>query len=113
MHSEQELTLYDLAVEVRRRDGRDFVCGHKEGPAFRVVGEDIVFDQPGAFSLYALAALLPLLPAKQRALDDVDWIASDTDVACPDAACGAVFRIRRTARRGFPPEPPNTRSATS
>ena len=108
MPKDRELTLYDLTVEVRCREGRSFVCGHKEGPAFRVVGEDVVFDQPSAFSLYALASLLPLLPAKQRALEAADWMAADTDIACPDAACGAVFRIRRTARSTFPRETPNT-----
>jgi uncharacterized repeat protein (TIGR04076 family) len=103
-----EVTLFDLEVDVRCREGRVFVCSHEEGRAFRVVGENLVFDKPGSFSLYALAALLPLLPAKQRTGPEGDWMAADTDIACPDAACGAVFRIRRAGKTAFRREPPNT-----
>ena len=106
MTVEKEFTLYDLTVGVHRREDRPFACGHREGHAFRVSGEDIIFDQPGAFSLYALAALLPLLPGMQRATDAADWMSLDTDVACPDANCGAVFRIRRTGRSTFPAATP-------
>jgi uncharacterized repeat protein (TIGR04076 family) len=111
MTVEKEFMLYDLTVEVHRREGRPFACGHAEGPAFRVSGEDIIYDQPGAFSLYALAALIPLLPGMQRALDTADWMSADTDVACPDANCGAVFRIRRTGRSTFPAATPDTPTA--
>lgn len=107
--SDEDVVLFDLSVEVRRREDRPFVCSHEEGLAFRVVGENLLFDQP-AFSLYALAAILPLLPAKQRTAVDADWMAQDTDIACPDAACGAVFRIRRTGRTTFKRESPNTES---
>jgi uncharacterized repeat protein (TIGR04076 family) len=108
---DEDVVLFDLSVEVLRREGRPFVCSHEEGPAFRVVGENLVFDQPASFSLYALAAFLPLLPAKQRSAIAGDWIALDTDIACPDAACGAVFRIRRTGQTAFKPETPNTGSS--
>lgn len=103
-----DVTLFDLDVDVRCREGRAFVCSHEEGRAFRVVGENIVFDRPGAFSLYALAALLSLLPAKQRPAEAGDWMAADTDIACPDAACGAVFRISRAGTSTFRREAPNT-----
>lgn len=49
--------------------------------------------------MYALAALLPFLPAKQRVLHENDWMTSDTDIACPDPNCGAMFRISRTGTR--------------
>ena len=61
-----EFTLYDLRVEVVLRPGGVFVCGHREGEAFRVAGEDLVFNTGASVSFYALAALLPLLAAKQR-----------------------------------------------
>ena len=48
-----------------------------------------------------LAALLPLLPAKQRMTENNDWMTTDTDVACPDPNCGARFRITRTGTRIF------------
>jgi uncharacterized repeat protein (TIGR04076 family) len=48
-----------------------------------------------------LAALLPLLPAKQRITDPNDWMSSDAEVACPDPNCPTRFRITRTGRRRF------------
>lgn len=93
--------LYDLAVEVVLRPGSEFVCDHQEGLAFRVVGEDLIFEQPARFSMYALATLLPYLPAKQRPTDANDWMTTDTDIACPDPNCGALFRITRTDRSTF------------
>ena len=92
--------LYDLKVETRR-GRRPFVCAHRAGDSFLVVGENLVFPAGGAFSLYSLSALLPLLPAKQRPTHANDWITTDTDIACPDPNCGAVFRITRVGRRTF------------
>jgi uncharacterized repeat protein (TIGR04076 family) len=51
------------------------------------------------FCLYALAAVLPLLPAKQRALDADDWLSQDSLVACPDPDERLIMRIERIARR--------------
>jgi uncharacterized repeat protein (TIGR04076 family) len=92
--------LYDLRVEVVAT-GRPMVCSHREGDWFAVEGENLRFPDRQAFSLYALAALLPLLPAKQRVTDANDWMTTDTDIACPDPHCGARFRITRTAVRTF------------
>ena len=47
----------------------------------------------------ALSALLPLLPAKQRPLDENDWMLSDSLIACPDPNCGARFQITRIRKR--------------
>lgn len=33
--------------------------------------------------------------------DPNDFISTDTDVACPDPNCGALFRIIRTKKRIF------------
>ncbi len=93
-------TLYDLKVETRK-GRRPFVCSHRAGDSFLVVGENLVFPAGGTFSLYALSALLPLLPAKQRPTHANDWMTTDTDIACPDPSCGAVFRITRAGRRTF------------
>jgi uncharacterized repeat protein (TIGR04076 family) len=93
--------LYDLEVETLLRPGGEFVCGHRQGAAFRVVGEDLVFDAPSRFSMYALAALLPHLPARQRDMGSNDWMTTDTDIACPDPNCGAIFRIHRRGRSTF------------
>ena len=55
----------------------------------------------GRFSLYALSAILPLLPAKERVTAAADWMTTDALIACPDPNCGARFRIRRTRKRIF------------
>ncbi len=93
-----EFTLYDLKVEVVATE-RPMVCSHKAGDYFLVEGENLVFPQTHSFSMYALAALLPLLPAKQRPLREQDWMLSDSLIACPDPNCGAKFRITRIRKR--------------
>ena len=92
--------LYDLKVEVIGSD-KPMVCSHNVGDSFLVIGENLVFEQTNAFSLYALSALLPLLPAKQRVLQQNDWMLSDSVIACPDPNCGGRFRITRTGIRTF------------
>ena len=92
--------LYDLKVEVVATE-RPMVCGHRPGDYFLVQGEDLVFPEANRFSMYALSALLPLLPAKQRPLQGNDWMLSDSLIACPDPNCGARFRITRQGKRLF------------
>ena len=93
-------TLYDLRVEVVAGPG-PMVCNHRVGDYFELSGEDLSLPAGQTFPIYPLAALLPLLPAKQRRTDARDWMTTDTDVACPDPNCGAIFRITRTAERTF------------
>jgi len=45
------------------------------------------------FCLYALQAVLPLLPAKQRPLEDGDWLKTAQHVICPDPAGNVIMRI--------------------
>ena len=99
--ADDRFTLHDLRVEVVAT-GRPMVCDHREGEYFLVIGEKLVFPEGGrrSFPMYPLAALLPLLPAKQRDTADNDWI-PDAEVACPDPHCGARFRITRVGRRSF------------
>ena len=97
---DDEFVLYDLRVEVVNTD-KPMVCGHRAGDYFLVEGENLVFPETRRFSMYALSALLPLLPAKQRPLQRNDWMLSDCLIACPDPNCGARFRITRTGKRRF------------
>ena len=92
--------LYDLKVEVVGKQST-FVCSHTVGDYFEVQGENILFPKGQGFSLYALAALLPLIPAKQRQTHPHDWMTTDTDIACPDPHCGARFRISRMKKSTF------------
>lgn len=87
-------TLYDLRVEVVATE-RPMVCNHKAGDWFELVGENLRFPPGQSFPLYPLAAILPLLPAKQRVTHPNDWMTTDAEIACPDPHCGGRFRITR------------------
>lgn len=91
---DDKFTLFNLKVEVVATD-RPMVCSHHAGDYFLVIGENLVFPETNSFSMYALSALLPLLPAKQRSLHPNDWMLSDSLIACPDPNCGAKFAITR------------------
>ena len=98
--ADDEFELWDLRVEVVG-DPEAMVCEHIPGEYFDVVGENIVFGGPQSFSLYAMSAILPLLPAKQRMTHAHDWMTTDAEIACPDPNCGARFRIIRTGISTF------------
>jgi uncharacterized repeat protein (TIGR04076 family) len=76
-------------------------CGAKPGDYFELKGEMLHLPAGQGFSIYSLAALLPLLPAKQRPTDPNDWMTTDAEVACPDPHCPTRFRITRTGKRRF------------
>ncbi len=93
--------LYDLRVEVVAPPGSKLYCGAKVGDHFELKGEMLHLPPGQSFSIYSLAALLPLLPAKQRATHPNDWMSTDAEVACPDPNCPGRFRITRTGKRHF------------
>jgi uncharacterized repeat protein (TIGR04076 family) len=95
-----EFVLYDLRVEVVAGE-RPMVCNHQVGDYFELSGENLRFPPGQTFPLYPLAALLPLLPAKQRETAPADWMTTDMEIACPDPYCGGRFRIVRTGRTTF------------
>jgi uncharacterized repeat protein (TIGR04076 family) len=98
---QETFELYDLRVEVTGPSGVTIYCGAKLGDYFELQGEMLKLPPGQGFSLYSLAALLPLLPAKQRITDPNDWMSTDAEVACPDPNCPTRFRITRTGRRRF------------
>ena len=94
-----EMHLYDLRVTVERIEGRS-VCGLEVGDYFEVTESSRVRIPEGRhFCLYALSAVLPLLPAKQRRLPDSDWLEQDSLVSCPDPDERVVMRIERIGER--------------
>lgn len=93
--------LYDLRVEVVAPAGARLLCGAKAGDHFELHGEMLHMPPGQGFSIYSLAALLPLLPAKQRPTHPNDWMTTDAEVACPDPNCPSRFRISRLGRRRF------------
>jgi uncharacterized repeat protein (TIGR04076 family) len=99
--ADDSFALYDLRVEVTAPEGGTIHCGAKPGDHFELRGEMLHLPPGQGFSIYSLAALLPLLPAKQRPSDPNDWMTSDAEVACPDPNCSTRFRIRRLGLRRF------------
>ena len=98
-----EYELYDLRVEViSSNDDRPMVCQHRLGDYFTVTDDDLIEFPPGVrFPIYSLAALLPLLPAKQRETHKNDWMTTDAIIACPDPNCGGSFRITRGEKKVY------------
>jgi uncharacterized repeat protein (TIGR04076 family) len=93
------MELYDLRVTVERIEGRS-VCGLRVGDYFELTESSRVRIPEGRhFCIYALQAVLPLLPAKQRRLPDDDWLEQESLVCCPDPEERLVMRIERIGKR--------------
>ena len=72
------------------------VCQHLLGDYFTVTDDDPHRIPPGVrFPMFSLAAILPLLPAKQRNPQERDWMTTDAIIACPDPNCGGRFNYSR------------------
>ncbi|RSL74082.1 hypothetical protein CEP53_000446 [Fusarium sp. AF-6] len=93
--------LFDLRVEVVCPPGKKILCGAKEGDHFTLKGEMLHLPPSQGISIYSLAAVLPLLPAKQRPTSQNDWMTTDTLIACPDPNCPSQLRIVREGIRIF------------
>jgi uncharacterized repeat protein (TIGR04076 family) len=93
------MRLYDIRVTVERIEGRS-VCGLAVGDYFEVTESSRIRIPEGRhFCIYALQAVLPLLPAKQRRLPDDDWLEQESLVCCPDPEERLVMRIERIGQR--------------
>ena len=89
------MELFDLRIVVDRIEGRS-VCGLSIGDYFEVTNSSQVRIPEGKhFCMFAIASILPLLPAKQRQLPADDWLERDSFVACPDPDERLVMRIER------------------
>lgn len=99
----RELTsLYDLKVTVERIEGRS-TCGLEPGDYFELTDSSRLRIPPGKhFCVFALAAVIPLLIAKERKLPAGDWLEQETFVACPDPEERLIMRIERVRRRRIP-----------
>jgi uncharacterized repeat protein (TIGR04076 family) len=93
--------LYDLRVTVEAIEGRS-VCGLRVGDYFELTDSSRLRIPPDRhFCMFALQAVLPLLPAKQRALPEEDWLERDTLVCCPDPDERVTMRIERIGRKSY------------
>ncbi len=72
MAEDDGFELYDLRVEVVAPEGARILCHARPGDWFELRGELLHLPPDQGFSIYSLAALLPLLPAKQRPTHRLD-----------------------------------------
>ena len=101
MADDDSFELYDLRVEVTAPADGPIYCGAKVGDHFELRGEMLYLPPGQGFSIYSLAAVLPLLPAKQRPTHRNDWMTTDAEIACPDPNCTSRLRIVRLGLRRF------------
>lgn len=93
--------LHDLRVTVERIEGRS-VCGLAVGDYVEVTESSRLRIPEGRhFCMFALQAVLPLLPAKQRALATDDWLERDSLASCPDPDERVILRIERIGTRSY------------
>jgi uncharacterized repeat protein (TIGR04076 family) len=91
--------LYDLEITVTAIHGT-CTCQMQIGDSFYLRSGKLSLPPDRDFCLYAMQSCLPLLPAKQRRNHPADWMESDSEVTCPDPACGLIMQIaRREIRR--------------
>ena len=84
--------LRSLRVVVEEVKGK-CTSGMRPGDHLTLCGGRLYLPADRHFCLYALHAVLPLLPAKQRALEDGDWLKEECHVICPDPAGNVILRI--------------------
>lgn len=87
-----ELGPGDLKIFVERIDGR---CneGMQVGHWALLRDSSLYLAQP--FCLYAMQAVLPMLPAMIRPLQPDDWMATENAVICPDPLGNVILRIEK------------------
>ena len=93
--------LFDLRVEAICPPGARILCGARPGDYFELRGEMLHLPPGQGISIYSLAAVLPLLAAKQRPTQRNDWMSTDAEIACPDPHCPSRLRITRLGARRF------------
>jgi len=93
-----QFQLYDLTVVVEAIEGH-CTCNMSVGDSFYLHGGKLSLPAGADFCLYALQAIIPLLPAKQRRNHPADWMETDSHAVCPDPACRLIMRIDRTGLR--------------
>lgn len=82
----------DLRIVVESVDGH-CTSRMKPGDHFTLRSGRLYIPPGRHICLYALQAALPMLPAKQRALQDGDWLKEDCRILCPDPAGNVILRI--------------------
>jgi uncharacterized repeat protein (TIGR04076 family) len=84
--------LRNLRVVVEEVRGK-CTSGMRPGDYFVLRSGRLYIPAERHFCLYALHAALPLLPAKQRPLQNGDWMKDEHHIICPDPAGNVIMRI--------------------
>lgn len=101
-----EFILYDLKIEIilgekKKKSLQQDYFNKKIGHYFELIGENMYLPEGQPFSIYDIAAVLPLLAAKQRETPSADRISTDDIIAVPDHNCWYKLRIIRWCKRVF------------
>ena len=91
--------MHELWISVERIEG---ACSGERpmelGTGFLVRNGRLIFPNGGPICLFALQSILPLIPAKERVLDDdptADWMARAHHAQCPDPNGRTIWRIEQ------------------
>lgn len=84
----------NLRVFVKEVNGK-CTSGMKPGNYFILRSGRMILPADRHFCLFALQAVLPFLAAKQRYLEDGDWLKTDSDFVCSDPAGNVIMRVEQ------------------
>ena len=84
--------LRNLRVVVEKVRGK-CTSGMRPGDYFTLRSGRLYIPAQRHFCLYALQSVLPFLAAKQRPLEDGDWLKEESRIICPDPAGNVILRI--------------------
>lgn len=89
--------MHELWISVERIEG---ACSSDRpmglGTGFLVRNGRLAFPNGGPICLFALQSILPMIPVKERVLDDAptaDWMAQVHQVQCPDPKGRTIWHI--------------------
>jgi uncharacterized repeat protein (TIGR04076 family) len=84
----------DLRVVVEEIKSK-CTSGLMPGDYFLLRSGRLIIPSGRHFCLYAIQAVLPFLAAKQRQLQDGDWLKDESHFICPDPSGNLILRIER------------------
>ena len=85
--------MQDLKITVKEIKGR---CDTMNVGDYCVVrGSRLSIPENDHFCFYALQSILPLIPAKQRVIEEQnDWLSTTWEIECPDPEGQVILRIQ-------------------
>jgi uncharacterized repeat protein (TIGR04076 family) len=96
-----EGNLWNLRVVVEEVRGK-CSSGMQLGDYFTLRRGRLYIPANRHFCLYALQATFPFLAAKQRPLEDGDWLKGANWITCPDPAGNVILRVDRAGTSSGP-----------